>query len=741
MSRAVEVQPVFNRDVISELSDQANASLLDCSAWAEGEPTSYNKEPEIQQVEGPLRLEEAETDSDLIACLNRGDTKAVEALLSHFDSTAASVDRISRAFLTSIAHAPDAALEVVLATKLVDWRYRDEINDRNFLHKAALAGRRKYLRAALRNGVDPGVVDAHGRIPLHYAAMNGHTDLIDDLTSAMPHGIDVEDLDNFTPLIHAIVHSRLGAVERILTLTNTVDQLQESGHIPLNLACQYGSVEIVQLLLESRPEIVPDAEGLYPQHLVARFGTDCKLFRMLQRYGADLDEADKLYGWTPLFHAASEGRTESLKTLISCNVNIDAKDEKGQSALYYATWEGHLPCMSLLSEASNARSDKALQTTDTLLPIVPYASASSTASADAIPDLSLPPPIIPTRRYGHNFLENKATVLIFFGGENTNSVVFYDESKYPAARLTITPRSQDILPRNLFLPITEENKFISFETEDLDNFAIDFDVYPTFGKKVIAKASVPPEVFRSARTSSGRHYLSLLDPRLRAVGQMSFTFQVIKPFRGLPATGAPFPTYWKATSHLESKPSSYITDTSLDGDYFRLVIQSSRDLVPVAWPQWTLDHGSLTVPLHYLTCAAYQDLSSKGPPNQTYLRSLERVQNVQSLSQQKQNIYNAHISLADIFDHIPRKINLDIHILFPAALEDSSSQFGFTPNINDFVDSLLGIVFGHVEPTAAQSGLETRSLVFSSHNADLCTALNWKQPNCTSNFLILEHLC
>ncbi|KAK5001328.1 anaphase-promoting complex subunit Apc3, partial [Elasticomyces elasticus] len=37
LSRAVEVQPCFNRDIISSLSDQATTSLLEIGAWSEGE--------------------------------------------------------------------------------------------------------------------------------------------------------------------------------------------------------------------------------------------------------------------------------------------------------------------------------------------------------------------------------------------------------------------------------------------------------------------------------------------------------------------------------------------------------------------------------------------------------------------------------------------------------------------------------------------------------------------------------
>ena len=88
--------------------------------------------------------------------------------------------------------------------------------------------------------------------------------------------------------------------------------------------------------------LLPDAEGLFPQHLVARSGQTPQLLLLLKDYGADLDQVDKLYSWTPLFHAASEGNVPCMKTLLEVVVKTKIHDEKELSAMYYAAWEGHL---------------------------------------------------------------------------------------------------------------------------------------------------------------------------------------------------------------------------------------------------------------------------------------------------------------------------------------------------------------------------------------------------------------
>ena len=135
-----------------------------------------------------------------------------------------------------------------------------------------------------------------------------------------------------------------------------IDPTSDADHVPLNLACEHGLVDVVELLLKHGARILPDAEGLYPQHLVARSGQTPELLLLLKDYGADLDQADKLYSWTPLFHAASEGNVPCMKTLLEVGVKSSILDEKDLSAMYYAAWEGHLECMRLLSSIPDRKS-------------------------------------------------------------------------------------------------------------------------------------------------------------------------------------------------------------------------------------------------------------------------------------------------------------------------------------------------------------------------------------------------
>ncbi|KAF2840695.1 putative cyclin dependent kinase inhibitor Pho81 [Patellaria atrata CBS 101060] len=740
LSRAVDVQPIFNRDVISDLSDQATTNLLDFAAWAEGEKMSFSSRSIDQPVsDSQLINEDTELESQFLEAVNSGNIPVLQDWIQRTTNLPDACDRITRAFLSTAKEAPDPSLKLLLDTKLVNLTQVDEINERNILHRAAISGRELLLNVGLSGKVDGTLVDVYGRIPLHYACMHGHVEMIDSLLLANPETINFKDQDNFTPLIHAIVHSRLPCVQKLLSYPIRIDPQGDSDHIPLSLACQYGAVEIVELILQKQPSILPDAEGLYPQHLVARSGNDPQLLLMLRDYGASLDQPDKLYQWTPLFHAASEGHVRCLQFLLESGVDVNVLDEKCLSAMYYATWEGHMECMKLLALSGNQSSPAVshqpppqIKSTSPQMFQVPKSTApapmSHSMEVDGIPDLSLPPPIIPVRRYGHNFLDTKTFVVVSFENEGPEPVRFYDENKYPAARLTISSKSSDLIPRNLILPIQDEHKLISFQIDNLDAFSIEFDIYPTFGSKIIARTVASSRVFTGRASSSGHWHLELMDPRLRAIGRISFNFQVVKPYPGIPLEITQFVTYWKATSQLESQSSALITGSSLSGDYVRFFVQLTADGVPVLFPQWKVNFHSLLVDINHLTLEQFRNIGAQQEDLSETMATLPKA-TLDDIPAIHQLLARSFSTLEEALALLPTQIDVDIHVLYPSRQEEEEFRLSPTPNINDFADALLNVVFDHARYLRDSKDGFNRSIVFSSFNQDICTALNWKQPN------------
>ena len=732
LSRAVEVQPCFNRDVISDLSDQATTSLQELGAWAEGESLrgDIDKSTEYRVTGKPVGTAGDDTDSQILQSANSGNTVALQDWITRLQSSSDARERFTRIFLAGIADAPESALKVLVSSQLVDIQAEDDINERNCLHEAAISGRTSILQLGLEQEVDVARADVYGRIPLHYACMFGHVQLVQYLVSIKPATIEYLDHDNYTPLIHAIVHHRIDCVQELVDKGVHLDPFDYSVHIPLNLACQYGSYEIVKLLLHNDVQFLPDAEGLYPQHLVARSGTNPELLLLIEQYGADLDQRDNLYQWTPLFHAASEGRVDCIKMLLQKGADKSIRDEKGQSAMYYATWEGHLDCMRLLGfgdegslirlhspKSASLQSSAIGQTTG-------YTTATS--HGDGIPDLSLPPPIIPLRRYGHNFLDRKTLIYLNFQSASSDAILFYHDSKYPAARLTISSKTTDIIPRNIMLPIQEDTRIISFQVDSLEIFTVDLDLFPSFGSKMIARSVALPSVFSSTAQSSGSCCLPLFDPRLRAIGQITFDFQVIKPFHSIPLDIANFATYWRATSQMETQPNSFITGSSLTGNYVQLHVQLTKDKVPVLYPQLFIESQGVKLPVSRLTYEQGSRLARVGRPSRALLAGWDP----DDQGEAHRLLNPSFMPLRDVFQKLPITMHINATVVFPTTSQERSLDLGLGQNINEFVDSILAEVFHHARATAVDGSDIVRSIVFSSYNADVCIALNWKQPNC-----------
>ena len=728
--------------MISDLSDQATTSLLELSAWAEGEKIQYDSSRLVEHIVTgqPIGTDNSDTDSQILQAANSGNGTVLQDWISKLRDSPDVRERFTRIFLAAIAEAPEEMLDILLQSGEVDLHAEDEINERNCLHEATISGRALVMDIALRENVDVSREDVYGRTPLHYACMYGRIVLARALLQHEPSIIDHLDHDNFTPLIHAIVHHELDCAQQLLAHGARIDPKSDSDHVPLNLACQYGSIMIANLLLEKHAQLLPDAEGLYPQHLVARTGQSPDTLLMLERYGADLDQRDKLYQWTPLFHAASEGRVECIRTLLERGVDVQLMDEKGFSAMYYATWEGHMQCMKLLSSTESTIVDvPRVKPQHTMASLAPASTAPTPLEVDGIPDLSLPPPIIPLRRYGHNFLDNKTFIQLSFEASNSEAIVFYHDSKYPAARLTISSKSSDVIPRNIMLPIQEDYKIVSFQIDYLEAFAIDFDIFPTFGSKIIAKTVALPSLFSAVANSSGSCCLPLFDPRLRAIGQISFNFQVIKPFHGIPLDITHFATYWRATSQIDCHPNAFITGSSLSGDYTQLFVQLTSDGVPVLYPKWSINHYGVEFPITRMSYVQYLSLGSQYGAGEDVLTKIGDM-TIDDIPKIHQTLAAAFISLKDVLKHLPLSIHVGIQILFPNIYQERLLGLHPSPSINTFADVILKDVFSHARMTKEQNPDFMRSIVFMSYNADICTALNWKQPNCKLRSSIHLHI-
>lgn len=683
----------------------------------------------------PVEPNDIDLDSQILQAATLGDEQEVQAWLDRLNPNSGGQVRVTRVFLSVAEEAPNNILNLLLSSGFVDMKQNNEINGRNCLHCAAISGNLLLLQRGIAGGASVVSKDNYGRLPLHYASVNGHNGVIRLLITSNPNTIDTKDQDGFTPLIHAITNSQLTCVQTLLQNGAQVDPLDDNDNlpnrIPLNLACQHSSLTVITLLLNKSAKIAPDAEGLYPQHLLAKFGRDPQMILTLKEYGVNLDQQDRLYQWTPLVHAANEGHAKSLTCLLDCGVSPQILDENGFSALYYATLEGHEDCMKILtSKELFNKTDLSSAKAQNISTAREGSSIITTLEVEGIPPISLPPPIIPLRRYGHNFLDSKTFVVITLDGDDSDAIEFYDNGKFSAARLMITSKSSDLVPRNLLLPMQDEHKTISFQIDNLDTFSIDFDIFSSFGSKVIARTVASSKVFTSNSNDCGRWYLEIFDPRLRSIGKLTFRYQVLKPFPGVPLEITNFATYWKATSQADKNQNPLITGSSLSGEYVRLFLQMTADSKIILCSRTKIDFHGLEIPIQSLTHKQIRNMAvNPDKANETVEAAIQNKMPTK-MNEVHDILANSYITLKQAMEVLPVDIRLELHIIHSDYSITQTFPLGISHNINLLADSILDVVFEHTKQLRLQSNQYMRSLVFSSYSQDICMALNWKQPNC-----------
>lgn len=478
-------------------------------------------------------------ESSLRKAVQSSDATTVEEVIRHSDVLAQQPGgkaNVTRILWKAVIDSPSGFVDLILsiASNLFDFNFVDDINGRTCLHQAATVGMLRLVNLCLENNVPADKVDAYGRSALHYAAMNGHAVVCRRLLEVNVR-VDVVDMDNLTPLIHATLKGSLECVRVLLeeAASPTTPPLANTDLSPLSLASRAGHLDVVNFLIEAGAENKPNTNGQYPIHLAAKEGHVGVCRFLIRREGWDLP--DIYHEWTPLFHAARYGNTECLRLFLEAGARSRIVDEFGQLPIHYAAWYGHNKCIGLLSESSQGTSTVYQTPESDLSPASPHEYHSE--DVDLIPLFSLPPPIMPYRFYGHNYLDKSCLVQITIGdkvsGRSTTeseSVKLYPSfmaaghrenylNSSPLFKIVITAVPDAASgPFSVPLPLRDQPLSFAFQALSIDNLRLDFSLYPNFGTKTLGRAVALPALLKQADKAG--YVLPILDHKLHLIGEV-----------------------------------------------------------------------------------------------------------------------------------------------------------------------------------------------------------------------------
>lgn len=286
----------------------------------------------------------------------------------------------------------------------------------------------------------------------------------------------------------------------------------------------------------------------------------------------------------------------------------------------YAIYHGNLDIANLLFKQKTSNTENSIKPAAPINLFNRHIEIGN-IGLDDIPSLSLPPPMMPFRIYGHSYLNGKRQLSIHFS--STDSVkLFSTTCQQKSHKLIVTSNLEQGLPFSRILPFAEDQEPLTFTLDDFSNFSLYIEILPTFGSHYIAKGVILYEQIENALKNniSGSHYIerfvcALLDSHLRCVGQLNIGVSIVTPFaHPLLSIGGKTETYWKATQPLinsRENHSSFITASSLSEEYIELTVQFTKDHQVVVYPENCILHDGLLICISSLTLDQCRTILSK----------------------------------------------------------------------------------------------------------------------------------
>lgn len=202
---------------------------------------------------------------------------------------------------------------------------------------ATAAGNAEVVEYLIANGADIKVEDDLGKNPLTYASGFENPKLLTALINQDTRAVDTVDKSGNTPILYAAKGGCVGNVKVLLANGADVNYKNPTtGVSALATAAAENNVNLIKLLVKNGHADInlPDLMGRTPIFYAIEQNSK-EATKLLLSLGADVNAQDK-NGTTPLMRATAKDSQDILDMLLKQkNIVVDAKDIKGQTALFY----------------------------------------------------------------------------------------------------------------------------------------------------------------------------------------------------------------------------------------------------------------------------------------------------------------------------------------------------------------------------------------------------------------------
>ncbi|KAI1305509.1 Glycerophosphoryl diester phosphodiesterase family-domain-containing protein [Xylaria venustula] len=641
------------------------------------------------------------------------------------------------------------------------------------------------------NGIDaPEWHDKEGNAPLHLAVIGGHP----LTTKCLLKGENWQGEDHVhrkpvwqssAVLAMATRSNFVGIVRMLVEAGIDINWQDGTGETALHIAARFGHTECARILIEGSSEQKADlelTENSFAWNVlhIAAINGHLSMAELLISAGIDVSKPD-LFGWTAKEHAALRGHLDVVGLLapLSPVPSISPKTDAVGDGEESPASSSPPPEMSSLEDR---RSNGSARPAD---PVKSFGHRYlrdeclvmvSLGSMDMRKDIE---PVkldrVPLAEAHTNQLDTALSVVISAQGAHGE------------------PTTIDLPVHD---NISTEP--IQFYTSDASKVKMLFDIVPTYsgneknkiGRAVALLSSVRPNLGTSRMNLQGDICVPIMGSNLEVIGAVNFNFLVITPFTHPNMEINSQQTYWKklASTMLighrglgknflankslqlgENTVSSFIAAANLGANYVEFDVQLTKDHVPVIYHDFLVSETGIDAPVHTLTLEQFlhindgrngrsrRDSPERRQPDANGISNGDGAPKQRSLSvdytnkkkdtsldermkytlNYKQSGYKANTrgnfvqapfaTLEELFKKIPENVGFNIEMKYPMLLESEQHYMDtYAVELNSFCDTVLAKVYD-----MAQS----RHIIFSSFNPDICLCLSFKQPSIPILFL------
>ena len=281
--------------------------------------------------------QEPSGDTALHIAIKENNFKAVQLLLDH---------NACIHILNARGHSPLSLAENQILVQLL----KSKPSPKPYKVSLYLAAKKRKLEVVqqlLNSGVPVDSKWINGRTALCAAAMNGDTKMIDILlshnSSTFPAGNTWPEL----PVAHALKNKHEDVAYMLMEKTEEqyghktdkekVHICQQLVHL-LHYCCRMNAVSVATLILNSKYTNLDIChtflKGLSPLHVACKFG-QLEMMKLLLLYGMDVNLRSEFYLNSPLHYACFYGHVNLAKHLLSYpEVNIDCENKQHETPLF-----------------------------------------------------------------------------------------------------------------------------------------------------------------------------------------------------------------------------------------------------------------------------------------------------------------------------------------------------------------------------------------------------------------------